>query len=190
MTPGAPRTQQCFLSLTPPGTSLPHRAPSPPCPQAGPLSLAVQGPHFHSHLWSRDSCLCPLQEIWSTPSITCQRYTYQEALPGRSTAHLVQTNVLHLRKVETGRQNSHHPWHLLPIRRLSSFLKILSQPRICSSHSSISSFDSKVWDSLWSFCYKDKQRTLKTQRDQLILPLGIKEDIKWRRLLSLALKDD
>lgn len=87
MTPGAPRTQQCFLSLTPPGTSLPHRAPSPPCPQADPLSLAVQGPHCHSHLWSRDSCFCPLQEIWSTPSITCQRYTYQEALPGRSTAH-------------------------------------------------------------------------------------------------------
>ena len=56
-----------------------------------------------------------------------------------------------------------------PFQKLSSFFRILSHPSTCFPHSPISSFDSKAQDSLWSICYGDQQRTIKTQRGQLIL---------------------
>ena len=54
------------------------------CPQVYLLSLVVQGPHLHSHLSGTSSAVF----------IPCRWFsTYQELLPGTSTAYLVQSEL-------------------------------------------------------------------------------------------------
>lgn len=163
-----------FLSLTSPGASLICWALSLLCPQVYLLSLVVQVPHLHSHLSGTSSAVL----------IPCRLFsTYQEPLPGTPTAYLVQSNlysILYSLIVTVPpfltlfhvNRSLMIPPTTAPFQKRSSFLRILSHSPICFSHTPVSSFDPKAWDSLWRFCYRDKQRTIKTQRDQLILLFG------------------
>lgn len=124
-------------------------------------------------LWNLISCPYPLQVVLHIPGTTprdtnCLPGTKQPVFhPIFSYCHC--SPFPHLASCE---QKSYDPPTTAPFQKRSSFLRILSHSPICFSHTPVSSFDSKAWDYLWRFCYRDKQRTIKTQRDQLILVFG------------------